>query len=170
MTAAERLAFLAGASGAAGVLLLAIGAGATAGDALVDYSGLQNGTAAEHLLVTDTRNGWLGGGGDVRKASAKDYEFLNPPRIVQAEEKLADLQQEYAAAAARKAPGSDDGLEVYVALLRYEINALQRQIDADREAVLRMQEMARMEAERLAEQARIQEEDIAYVLMMLEAA
>ena len=51
MTAAERLALLAGASGAAGVLLLTIGTGATAGEALVDYSGLPSGTAAEHLLV-----------------------------------------------------------------------------------------------------------------------
>lgn len=50
-TAAERLALLAGTSGAAGVLLLTIGTGATAAEALVDYSGLPTATAAEHLLV-----------------------------------------------------------------------------------------------------------------------
>jgi hypothetical protein len=60
MTAAERLTALAG-SGAAGALLLAIGAGATAGAALVNYSGLPSATAAVHLLTdvvqTSTQNG-----------------------------------------------------------------------------------------------------------------
>ena len=51
MTAGERLRLLAGAGGAAGVLLLAIGSGATAGAALVDYSQLPTGTAEQHLLV-----------------------------------------------------------------------------------------------------------------------
>ena len=51
MTAAERLAYLAGTTGTAAALLLAIGTGATAGTALVDYSGLPTGTAAEHLLA-----------------------------------------------------------------------------------------------------------------------
>jgi hypothetical protein len=52
MTASERLIDLAGFSGAtAGALLLAIGMGATAGAALVNYSGLPTGTAAEHLLA-----------------------------------------------------------------------------------------------------------------------
>lgn len=51
MTAAERLLQLAGATGTAAVLLLAIGTGVTSGEALVDYSGLTTGTAAEHLLT-----------------------------------------------------------------------------------------------------------------------
>lgn len=51
MTAGERLHQLAGISGTAAALLLAIGAGATTGAALVDYSGLATGTAAEHLLA-----------------------------------------------------------------------------------------------------------------------
>ena len=51
MTAAERLLALAGTTGTAAALLLAIGTGATAGAALVDYSGLASATAAEHLLV-----------------------------------------------------------------------------------------------------------------------
>ena len=51
MTAGDRLHQLAGISGTAAALLLAIGAGATTGAALVDYSGLATGTAAEHLLA-----------------------------------------------------------------------------------------------------------------------
>lgn len=51
MTAGERLAALAGASGKASALLLVIGLGNTAGAALVDYSGLPSGTAAQHLLA-----------------------------------------------------------------------------------------------------------------------
>lgn len=49
-TAAERLVALAGTTGTAAALLLLIGTGPTAGDALVDYSGLSSGTAAEHIL------------------------------------------------------------------------------------------------------------------------
>ena len=51
MTAAERLQQLAGATGTAAALLLAIGAGATTGEALADYSALPAATAAEHLLA-----------------------------------------------------------------------------------------------------------------------
>lgn len=50
-TAAERLVQLAGRTGTAAALLLAIGTGATAGEALVNYSGLPSGTAAQHLLA-----------------------------------------------------------------------------------------------------------------------
>lgn len=50
-TAGERLRQLAGFSGTAAALLLAIGQGATASAALVDYSGLPTGSAAEHLLA-----------------------------------------------------------------------------------------------------------------------
>lgn len=51
MTAGERLRALAGAGGSAAALLLLIGAGATAGEALRDYSGLASATAAGHLLA-----------------------------------------------------------------------------------------------------------------------
>lgn len=51
MTAAERLAQLAGHGGTAAALLLVIGTGATAGVALVDYSQLLTGSAATHLLT-----------------------------------------------------------------------------------------------------------------------
>lgn len=51
-TAGERLAALAGVTGTAAALLLAIGSGATTGAALVDYSGLPSATAAEHLLAS----------------------------------------------------------------------------------------------------------------------
>jgi hypothetical protein len=42
---------LAGQDGQAGALLLMIGSGATAGAALVAYSGLSTGSAAAHLLA-----------------------------------------------------------------------------------------------------------------------
>lgn len=58
-TAGARLAQLAGISGAAGVLLLAIGSGATAGAALVNYSGLPSATAAQHLEFTKTQKGGI---------------------------------------------------------------------------------------------------------------
>ncbi len=58
MTAGERLHQLAGISGTAAALLLAIGAGATTGAALVDYSGLATGTAAEHLLAEQAAGVW----------------------------------------------------------------------------------------------------------------
>ena len=52
MTAAERLKQLSGLAGAsAAVMLLAIGAGATAGEILSSQSGLASATAAEHLLA-----------------------------------------------------------------------------------------------------------------------
>lgn len=51
VSAAERLVQLAGTTGTAAALLLMIGSGGTAGAALVDYSGLPSGTAAEHLLA-----------------------------------------------------------------------------------------------------------------------
>jgi hypothetical protein len=50
-TAGARLRQLAGTDGAAGALLLMIGSGATAGAALVAYSGLTTGSAAAHLLA-----------------------------------------------------------------------------------------------------------------------
>ena len=56
MTAAERLVALAGSTGTAAALLLAIGAGATAAAALVNYSGLTSDTAAVHLM-TDRAQG-----------------------------------------------------------------------------------------------------------------
>ena len=62
MTAADRLLSLSGLTGAASVLLLAIGSGATTGEALADYSGLESGTSAEHILVD-------------RSKGAADYEL-----------------------------------------------------------------------------------------------
>lgn len=61
MTAAERLLALSKATGAAGVLLLAIGSGATAEAALLDYSALESVTAAEHLLYDKPESEWSGG-------------------------------------------------------------------------------------------------------------
>jgi hypothetical protein len=53
-TAGARLRALSGQDGQSGALLLMIGAGATAGAALVNYSGLPTVTAAEHLLTDHT--------------------------------------------------------------------------------------------------------------------
>ena len=51
MTAADRLKQLSKLAGvSAAVMLLTIGTGATAGEALVNYSGLSTGTATEHIL------------------------------------------------------------------------------------------------------------------------
>lgn len=57
-TAGDRLVFLAGTSGDAGTLLLMIGSGATASQALVSFSGLQTTETAAVHLMTD------GGSGD----------------------------------------------------------------------------------------------------------
>lgn len=57
MTAAERLLQLAGTTGTAAALLLAIGVGATTGEALNKYSVITEGTAAEHLL-SEGANTW----------------------------------------------------------------------------------------------------------------
>ena len=62
MTAGDRLKQLSGLSGvSAAVMLAAIGAGATTGAALVNYSGLPSATAAVHLLTdvvqTSTQSG-----------------------------------------------------------------------------------------------------------------
>lgn len=51
MTAAERLLALAGTTGTAAALLLAIGTGATTGAALLNYSRLASGPASAHLLA-----------------------------------------------------------------------------------------------------------------------
>jgi len=52
MTYADRIKQLSGLAGVtAAVMLLSIGAGGTAGAALVDYSKLASGTATQHLLV-----------------------------------------------------------------------------------------------------------------------
>lgn len=69
MTAGERLEQLAGITGSAASLLIAIGAGATAAARLVAYSGLASASAAIHLLTDvvtgeppaepDTHDGWL---------------------------------------------------------------------------------------------------------------
>lgn len=60
MTAGERLRALAGQDGTAAALLARIGAGATTGAALVNYSGLLTGSAAEHLLAERAAQ-WPGG-------------------------------------------------------------------------------------------------------------
>ena len=77
MTAGERLRQLAGQAGAAGVLLLLIGSGATAGAALVDSSCLDSGTAAAHLL--DDRA--CKGGGAYLPPAGKPPRFRPDPFV-----------------------------------------------------------------------------------------
>jgi hypothetical protein len=84
-TAAERLVSLAGQSGAAGALLLAIGAGATAGEALADYSGLPTATAAVHLMTDVAVSGGF----------KMDYGYLpNRKKKQDAPEVIADDEDE----------------------------------------------------------------------------
>jgi len=82
MTAAERLLHLAGTTGSAAALLLSIGAGATAGEALNDYSSIDTGSAAEHLLSERVSFASLGGYGPVEQKSKKpkviDEEIEEP--------------------------------------------------------------------------------------------
>ena len=80
MTAAERLVALAGQAGTAGALLLLIGAGATAGAALVNYSGLASGTAAEHLLVdrVPVVAGQAGGGSWIGRPRKAQLPAIKP--------------------------------------------------------------------------------------------
>jgi hypothetical protein len=59
-TAGARLRSLAGRDGPTGALLLMISSGATAGAALVSYSGLPVGSASDHLMV-DRAQPWQGG-------------------------------------------------------------------------------------------------------------
>ena len=80
MTAAERLLALSKTTGAAGALLLLIGSGATAGAALLDYSGLESATAAEHLLYENVAEDSTSGGllkvHNERIAKVQQYQKL----------------------------------------------------------------------------------------------
>ena len=80
MTAGERLHQIAGISGTAAALLLVIGAGATTGAALVDYSGLATGTAAEHLLVERVDTTPQSGGGYGTRADQLGHEAIEAAR------------------------------------------------------------------------------------------
>lgn len=82
-TAGDRLRSLAGVGGTAATLLLLIGSGVTAGDALVDYSGLPSATAAVHLMTDvaveapgSTGGGWVGGSPRRRKTENDEALIL----------------------------------------------------------------------------------------------
>lgn len=114
MTAAERLLALAGATGTAAALLLAIGSGATAGAALVDYSGLPTGTAATHLLTDAEVATTSPAGGSSTKAKRKPLiiveidgvEFRVPfdelPQFIAAQKKVTKAAARKHAQKARK--------------------------------------------------------------------
>lgn len=97
MTAAERLLSLSKATGAAGVLLLAIGSGATAEAALLDYSALESVTAAEHILY-DKPASSHGGGSDSHVNLVKLRESIK-----RAQEERNRLEAELIAESEREA-------------------------------------------------------------------
>ena len=117
MTAGERLAALAGATGTAAALLLAIGTGATAGAALVDYSGLASATAAEHLLAGQAvvepaaAASYFGGRKKLREEHdeltveevLQQWELHDIRRGAQAERAVTSARQEGASPAVRHA-------------------------------------------------------------------
>ena len=98
MTAAERLLALSKTTGAAGALLLLIGSGATAGAALLDYSGLESATAAEHLLyekvVEDSVSGGLLKVHRERVAKVQRYQKLLAAQKKAIEEKPVEAPVE----------------------------------------------------------------------------
>ena len=98
MTAAERLLALSKTTGTAGALLLLIGSGVTAGAALLDYSGLESATAADHLLyekvVEDSVSGGLLKVHRERVAKVQRYQKLLAAQKKAAEEKPGGVQAE----------------------------------------------------------------------------
>ncbi len=90
MTAAERLLQLSKLSGvAAASMLLAIGAGATTGEALVDYSHIDTATAAEHLLAERVQQS--DGGALLRASQAQTKRVVD---AVSRESKAKQRQEE----------------------------------------------------------------------------
>lgn len=73
MRAGDRLVALAGREGTAGELLLAIGRGTSAAAALVAYSGLPTGSAAQHLMAQRAAGapGAWGRGGSWRRLRSR---------------------------------------------------------------------------------------------------
>ena len=96
MTAAERLLALSKTTGTAGALLLLIGSGVTAGAALLDYSGLESATAADHLLyekvVEDSVSGGLLKVHRERVAKVQRYQKLLAAQKKAAEEMPGGVQ------------------------------------------------------------------------------
>jgi len=103
VTTAERLLSLSKATGAAGALLLAIGSGATAEAALLDYSALDSVTAAEHLLYEKVTGGH-GGGTDSHVNLVKLREGIKraqEERDRLEAERLAEIEREASEVLAR---------------------------------------------------------------------
>lgn len=92
-TAAERLVALAGRGGAAAALLLTIGSGATAGEALVNYSGLPSATAAQHLLADRDRR--VAGRGQDERALYRLYReyYEHLAEIRKSKEQASEAQK-----------------------------------------------------------------------------
>lgn len=169
-TAAERLLSLAGTTGTAAALLLAIGTGATAGGALVNYSGMASGTAAEHLLVEKqaTHETYSGGWFDFPdrpRRLEQARKVIKRIRAIQDDhEDLDELREEA------------EGISRQLAEVIKEFEALalekQRQLDIakEQEQILRLRSEL-IDAQIKAEFAYMQREelDVAWLAMMIAA-
>lgn len=184
-TAAERLVHLAGTTGTAAALLLMIGSGATAGEALVDYSGLPSGTAAEHLLVDSQAS--------VVNEIEVDFEAWrkkrSPERQLQAlqvalsgvAEKHLELKAERKQVAKQKRQTEFESPEYYALLLherlvveqlsRLNVADIERRIAALRAIIAGLMRIEADEYERQQQMAFVKqvmiEMDMAFVLMII---
>ena len=140
MTAAERLLALSKTTGAAGALLLLIGSGATAGAALLDYSGLESATAADHLLyekvVEDSVSGGLLKVHRERVAKVQRYQKLLAAQKKAAEEKPGVVQAEVPALL--KPP---EQLVINETALRYTQDALSLTGETQADALIKREKL-----------------------------
>lgn len=172
-TAGERLQSLSKLTGvAAASMLLAIGQGATAADALLSYSSLESATAAEHLLyekvqgagkskrsrvIIGTREYFLTPQetADLLYQRAKSRADKQPDNVVVVKEKPATTQTE------NKQSPKQDGLEYQSDVLNLIAN-----IQANHAFVARMREAFRqLEAAEIARQLEEDEEECLILLM-----
>ncbi len=190
MTAAERLLSLSKLTGAASVLLLSIGSGVTAGDALNDYSSIDTGTAAQHLLsekvVTD--NGWLGGGGSLNKLDRRQTEEekrLEREELGIIEKEITPIIAEKVRVKAKKENADSNSgeylellvyerlLDEEIARIRYELllEKLNQRVISDNIASMIEESLnkrqAEIELQQFLEYQRIIEEDLIFVFSML---
>ena len=140
MTAAERLLSLSKTTGAAGALLLLIGSGATAEAALLDYSGLESATAADHLLyekvVEDSVSGGLLKVHRERVAKVQRYQKLLAAQKKAAEEKPGGVQAEVPALL--KPP---EQLVINETALRYTQDALSLTGETQADALIKREKL-----------------------------
>ena len=136
VTAAERLLSLSKTTGAAGALLLLIGSGATAGAALLDYSGLESATAADHLLyekvAEDSTSGGLLKVHNERIAKVQQYQ-----KFLAAQKKAAE-EQPVEVPALLKPP---EQLVINETALRYTQEALSLTDETQADALIKREKL-----------------------------